>query len=181
MTFQDVALLQDGLAELQSNAEVRRLLSLVPQDAQNETIDLAAAPSAVLDKGPTKIETKLALIAMRKFLQNVFYFMVGSGGTELANAFLYENHTRLQKLLVVAKLHDHANLQSFGTPEEPVWPMTSDMPTYTRLWTIIHDFRLYTLADMHERNDEELAVMPEDFKYLCPEDDRESFRQRCPN
>lgn len=180
MTFQDIVVVQHGLAELQSNAEVRRLLSLVVQDAQNETVDLRASATSVVEK-PMRMPTKLALIAIRNYLQDVFNWMSVARGTPMAKAFLYENHTRLQKLLVVAKLLDHANLQSFGTPEKPVLPMTSDIPTYARLWSIILDFRRQDLEALHAENQAALSQLPDDFKYLCPEDDRETFRQRCPN
>jgi hypothetical protein len=174
--FHSIYLLQKELTALQSNAEVRRLLSLVVQDAQNETIDLEESAKKVVER-PMKLDTKLALFELRSFLQLV-YFWLEYEAADMGEAFLYENHTRLQKMLVVAKLLDHVNLQSFGTPDSPVHPMPSDIPTYARLWNMTIEFRKAELANHHVLNQQRLADMPRDFKYLCPADDRKAFEAR---
>ncbi len=177
MSFLEVYTLQNELGNLQADAEVRRLLSLVAQNPQDETIDLEASAASVVEK-PMSLPTKLALFSIRKFLLGVLYWTVSAPDSPLSRTFLYENHTRLQKLLVVAKLLDHVNLQSFGTADEPVYPMVSDIPLYGRLWTRLASFRQQALLQMHQENKEELQRMPEDFRYLCPVDDRAAFRAR---
>jgi len=180
MTFQNVLSLQNQLAELQSNGTIRHLLRNVAQNAQDETIDLASSPDQVLACGELP-ELKPALFSIRAFLQNVYYWTCTVKEEDLLFlTFLYENHTRLQKYLVVAKILDHANLQSFGTAEEPVNPMLTDIPTYARLWTLINKFqRNGALQELHKDNLAQLDDMPDEFKFLCPSSDREAFRKRC--
>lgn len=178
MTFQDVFLIQKELASLQSLPRVRELLGMVAQDAQNETIDLVKSRESVVFQ-MSHIPTKEAMYAIRAFLQNLVYWMLSAEGTELFNTFLYENHTRIQKLLVVAKLLDHANLQSFGSTDNPVKPMPSDIPTYARLWAVVLDFQVQHLSEFHEANLAYLKVMDPAYLHLCPEDDAEDFENRC--
>lgn len=181
MSFLGIYQLQKDLTGLSSNPETRRLLSSVVQNPQNETIDLRASAASVMENG-LGLETKQSLREIRAFLQNLYFFHAFVDGRKenasIFNAFLYENHTRLQKLLVVAKLLDHANLQSFGTPESPVFPMPSDIPTYAHLWGVIQNFQSERLEGIHKRNKKMLASMDPNFLLLCPEDDRKAFEER---
>ena len=180
-SFQDIYLLQNELASLQSDATVRSLLASVVQDAQSETVDMEKSRSSIASF-PITLPNKLALFKIRNFLQNVIYcwHAVQDLEPKLFDSFLFENCTRLQKLLLVAKFLDHANLMSFGTKQNPVHPAVTDIPTYAYLWNVLLEFRQTRHASFMDEHQRQIRSMDRDFLFFCPEQDYEAFKARNP-
>lgn len=116
------------LAQLQSNPNVRTLMRSVAQDAQNETISFDDSKERILEEFK-KMDppTRISIIS---FLNNVHYCTLDF--REYKNrvtyeipgfVWLFENHTRLTKLLTVSMCLESANLRSFGAD-----PKYDDIP-----------------------------------------------------
>lgn len=100
--------------ELMSLANVRSLMGAVPQNPQDETIDMEAARFALkehldnLGGVQTLGEERRAIIA---FLNKLYF---SSLEVNIPGSWYWEMHTRLQKLLVVSMVLEGCNLRSFG-------------------------------------------------------------------
>lgn len=129
MSISDIISIQDKLTALSSNATVRQLLSQVTQDAQNETLSTASSEISVKFNVIYR-EHQEARREILSVLNSLMYLLLTEDRFEdlYIRTFLFENHTRLQKLLVLARICEHSNLASFGTPEAPVVPQLSDVP-----------------------------------------------------
>lgn len=105
--------LSKQLANLQANAEVRSLMRSVKQDAQNETIDYHETKGSVKEQiEKSSFETRIMIIG---FLNSVMYALLDEGGgeSEIKLTWVFENHTRLSKLLTVSMIWEAMNLASF--------------------------------------------------------------------
>jgi len=126
----------DGLISayttLISNATVRLLLKSVHQDAQLETINHTLSKETILavyNSIETVDQKTTARLLIIGFLNQAMYAIYPKypGRTDVfdpANIWLWENHTRLSKLLAVSMVLESENLKSFGVAE-PDW---SDIP-----------------------------------------------------
>lgn len=105
--------------ELVALGEVRSLLRAVNQDPQNETVNFRASLLPVLEtyKGLADDNTRTrARAGIIGFLNRVMYVTYGvkiDPASGLA-IWLWENHTRLTKFLVVSIILEGYNLRSFG-------------------------------------------------------------------
>jgi len=100
--------------DLMSMEKVRSLMRAVPQDAQEEAIDLELAQEAMPSE-IAKMGGVSALGAERRAIiawLNTVYF--SDQQEAFPSAWWWEMHTRICKLLVVSMCLEGANLRSFG-------------------------------------------------------------------
>ncbi len=117
--------LNKALAKIQDNADVRTYLKAVAQDPQNETIDYAKTKQDV--ESVMVEEAFTARLTLITNLNNIFFLLHALGEdekhTETTRVWLWENHTRLNKMIAAAMVLEGNNLRTFGaTPEK------SDIP-----------------------------------------------------
>ncbi len=97
-----------------SLANVRSLMAAVPQDPQQETIDMESAKISLRERVEnlggvhTLGAERRAIIA---FLNKLYF---SSLEVNIPISWYWEMHTRLRKLLVVSMVLEGCNLRSFG-------------------------------------------------------------------
>ena len=157
--------LQQELTDMSKNATFRELLGQVVQNAQDETIDYAASADSIefhARKIPHQ-EMRRSIIA---YLHKFAYLMptINADHTHLWSVFMFENHTRLQKLCALALICEMRNLASFGKPNAPVVPQLSDIPQpIVYLEHQLHLFQSTNLEQMRQKyaiQTSELAERP---------------------
>ncbi len=117
--------LNKSLAKIQGNEDVRTYLKAVAQDPQNETINYTNTKQAVWQMNVTdEFTARLTLITN---LNNIFFLLQAireeAKFVETAKVWLWENHTRLLKMIAVSMVLEGYNLRSFGAI-----PELSDIP-----------------------------------------------------
>lgn len=116
---------------IQGNARVRELLAAVAQNPQNESIDYAKTRESVLACTKTfsdvKEDTRDARQCLIWNLNDIFALVTEKeralpqyrpGDNDMYFTWIWENHTRLSKMIAVSMVLEGENLRSFGaTPE----------------------------------------------------------------
>jgi hypothetical protein len=120
-------LIDEYQTSLMSNDVVRYWCSVLPQNAQTETIDMTKlqqvirkAVQDVQALSAFKSDVHSARRAIMGWLNKVFFSHLESPFHEI---WWWEMHTRIQKLLVISMVLEGDNLRSFGAK-----PETSDIP-----------------------------------------------------
>lgn len=161
----------DGLItkqnELVSNSDVRSLMKAVCQDPQLETIDYKKSVEKVstIYYHPSMDNRTQARIDIMSFLNHVFFsfhdFHPIRDWNTPQGTWLWENHTRLSKLLVVSMILESKNLISFGAT--PKW---DDIPqALTHLFNIIHEMRTTYFPQLKEQYKAKVKLTA----VLCPD------------
>lgn len=124
--------LNKALSNIQANDDIRRYLGHVSQDAQNETIDYPKTRASLNDicaaNDPDYIhapfEARLTLITN---LNDIFFTLhalqAQQSSATTTTLWLWENHTRLTKMIAVAMVLESYNLRKMN-----VVPERSDIP-----------------------------------------------------
>jgi len=144
-----------------SSPIVREILSSVAQDAQNETIDMERTwdqllfnpANSVHKSAMYEIRTALQICAavicvgiVQSPIESGTRFVVFGHVRREAAEFLFENHTRILKLLAASRVMEHRNLASFG-----VTPQPTDTPTHiVKLAVALDDFQSNSLPAVHQ-------------------------------
>jgi|SRR6056297_462034 len=145
----------EALYECTAVPEVRFFLASVAQDAQTEKIDMPGTWKSI-QFSPMEDRHKKAMFAMRTALQTICSLMLSDPLTKNSSSqyvfqdkvsvewqmFLFENHTRITKLLAASRVVEHLNLSSFG-----VTPQPDDIPTHiVMLAVVVRRFQEHELA-----------------------------------
>ncbi len=117
--------LNKALAKIQGSADVRTYLKEVAQDPQNETIDYAKTKEGVEEvQVEDAFTARLTLITNLNTIFFVLHTILEDGKHKATgDAWLWENHTRLNKMVAAAMVLEGNNLRSFGAK-----PELSDIP-----------------------------------------------------
>ena len=109
-------------ADVVSNGAVRTLMRAVAQDAQNETIDYKKSAQPILQAYNGNTEARIMIMSFLNSVFVVFHdFDSVKDASSIYSTWLWENHTRLMKLLTISMVLESANLRSFGPDVRPKW------------------------------------------------------------
>lgn len=182
--FADLCKLREMQTIIQSSEYARALLRNVAQDVQTETFDLVASRAklqSVVSMPLTELANSVR-IALVQFLELVAIFLQlhplkpidSTAADDVCAQWLYENHTRLIKYVVLAKYLEYVNLASMGAK-----PMLSDIPQWAiTIWAHIAEFRRHVKSRMEREYTAKLAAAEQNFLLLCPESEYEAFKTR---
>ena len=136
---------------LMGNETVRELMSSVPQNAQNETIDMQKTFQSVSEsvKIPP-VDLQEARRGIISFLNGIFF----DGPENLSPEFWWEYRYRVLKLLHVSMVLEALNLRSFGMNSA----QKNDIPQ-----SLVVLYKFVT----EECSDEKLAPVRERFERAC--------------
>lgn len=143
--------LNKALSKIQGNEDIRMYLKTVAQDPQNETIDYAQTKKAVDAAAFLASDAFTARLTLITHLNNIFFVLHAireeNKYEETAKAWLWENHTRLNKMVAAAMVLEGNNLRGFGAK-----PERSDIPqSLVRLngWIWENGWTFKGLANVH--------------------------------
>ena len=152
-----------AINNLTKNQGVRCVLSSVCQNPQNETIDVEATWEC-LNFDPTT--DKNIMYEVRNALQTIFLLLAPAGEKDMGESdiyeysqknmrstFLFENHTRLSKIIVASRIMEHRNLSSFKNKDGTnVKPEITDIPMHiVVLSSVVDEFQKNQLPKFHEQ------------------------------
>jgi hypothetical protein len=148
--------------QLCSNAKFRNLLQKVIQDPQTETVDYLMSKIPVTNYY-TSLSNDDAGYVRRdtiNWLNRVMFEVLpgeASPLSEHAKIWLWENHTRLEKVLIVSMIMESLNLQlTFGAV-----PTITDIPQpLVRLPVLISEMRRSVFPQMKENYEKLVSTLP---------------------
>ena len=119
--------MNDALSKIQGDTSIRAYLGAVAQDPQNETIDYVKTKEAVDDVKVRFGDAYQARLKLITNLNNIFFLIqaIREEGKLVITAklWIWENHTRLDKMIAVAMVLE-GNDQRHGDAK----PELSDIP-----------------------------------------------------
>lgn len=143
--------LNKSIAKIQANADVRAYLAAVAQDPQNETIDYDMTKEPVEAASMCADDAITARLTLITNLNNIFFVLlslhISAKNEVVVNTWLWENHTRLNKMIAVAMVLEGNNLRTFNAS-----PRLMDTPqalVYLNMWILNAKPSFEKLAALH--------------------------------
>lgn len=186
--FLELCQLRALQSTIQCDSAAHFFLSKVAQNSQNESFDLVATRTE-LEKAYTEAQQHSEInsfsinqlrVALVEFLELVSLFLElhpWHGDTlehGVVRQWLYENHTRLAKYVIVAKYLEYVNLANMKAN-----PMADDIPQWAiHIWSRLAFFRQLGKPGMAATYMAKLAATEPDFLSLCPASAHAAFVER---
>ena len=151
--------------QLCGNENFRNILKRVVQDAQSETVDYLMSKIPVTTYY-TSLKEEDAQYLRRdtiSWLNRVMFDVLAEPNSEQVTMWLWENHTRLEKVLIVSMIMESLNLQlNLGAV-----PTVSDIPQpLVRLPVLISKLRANVFPQMKREYEQLVSSLPTNYVRL---------------
>lgn len=188
----ELLIVREKMNAATGNQVVRSLLTSVAQNPQSETFLVAESQLSVSKEAdsmetlyPESLRTAGELIQAALLHLQALFCVPGHNedalNAEIRDRWLFENLTRLKKMLIVAKVLAHRRLSSFKNSDGTnVVPGPCDTPSQImELWILADEFETHEQPEMRKEYALKIAQqVPFDFLALGSGTDTEATKKR---